>query len=266
MPVSVGHATLGVMVDSQPESLHHRTFRNRSLRESRFIGCDLSQVVIRGSDVGGMEVDSPWLLEGGAGLLVNGVDVVPLVDAELNRRFPGRELRGATAPDGLRAAWTAVERTWAGTLARASTMPPGTVEVSVDGEWSLIQTLRHLVMATDTWLGKAVLQHDQPYHPVGLPNDDHASDAYDDSVFTAQNPTWDEVLTARADRQALVTDFLAHVTPDQLAAARKNPHSPEHGETVLSCLHTILEEEWEHHRYAVRDLSTLTRANATLTA
>jgi len=90
VPVSVGHATLGFMVDSQPESLHHRTFRNRSLRESRFIGCDLSQVVIRGSDVGGMEVDSPWLLEGGAGLLVNGVDVVPLVDAELNRRFPGR--------------------------------------------------------------------------------------------------------------------------------------------------------------------------------
>ena len=121
-------------------------------------------------------------------------------------------------------------------------------------------------MATDTWLGKAVLQHDQPYHPVGLPNDDHASDAYDDSVFTAQNPTWDEVLTARADRQARVADFLAHVTPDQLAAARKNPHSPKHDETVLSCLHTILEEEWEHHRYAVRDLSTLTRANATLTA
>jgi len=120
-------------------------------------------------------------------------------------------------------------------------------------------------MATDTWLGKAVLQHDQPYHPVGLPNDDHDSDAYDDSVFTAQNPTWDEVLTARADRQALVADFLAHVTPDQLAAARKNPHSPEHDETVLSCLHTILEEEWEHHRYAVRDLSTLTRANATPT-
>ncbi len=26
-------------------------------------------------------------------LLVNGVDVVPLVDAELNRCFPGRELR-----------------------------------------------------------------------------------------------------------------------------------------------------------------------------
>jgi hypothetical protein len=26
---------------------------------------------------------------------------------------------------------------------------------------------------------------------------------------------------------------------------------------VLSCLRTILEEEWEHHRYAVRDLDAL---------
>lgn len=46
-------------------------------------------------------------LEGGSSLLVNGVDVVPLVDTELNRRFPGRELREAEDPDGLRAAWAA---------------------------------------------------------------------------------------------------------------------------------------------------------------
>ncbi len=43
---------------------------------------------------------------------------------------------------------------------------------------------------------------------------------------------------------------------------RKNPHAPDHAETVLSCLHTILEEEWEHHRYAVRDLDALKAADA----
>jgi hypothetical protein len=55
----------------------------------------------------------------------------------------------------------------------------------------------------------------------------------------------------------MVRDFLATVTPELLAATRRNPHSPEHPETVLSCLHTILEEEWEHHRYAVRDLDAI---------
>src|SRR5699024_7411756 len=119
------------------------------------VGCDLSGVVVRGSELGGMELDSPWLLEGGHRLLVNGVDVVPLVDAELDRRFPGRELRLAADPEGLRAAWAALERTWARTLARAEAMPAGAVDASVDGEWSFAQTLRHLVMATDTWLGLA---------------------------------------------------------------------------------------------------------------
>lgn len=44
------------------------------------------------------------------------------------------------------------------------------------------------------------------------------------------------------------------ITCDELAAERRNPWSPERPETVLSCLHTIPEEAWEHHRYAVRDL------------
>src|SRR5690606_35680523 len=86
-------------------------------------------------------------------------------EAELNRRFPGRADRRATDPDGLRAAWAALERTWAATLARVAAMPAGTVDVSVDGEWSFAQTLRHLVFATDMWLGRAILQIDQPFHP-----------------------------------------------------------------------------------------------------
>jgi hypothetical protein len=234
-----------------------RLVRDQSLRGTRFVGCDLSGVVARGCDVAGMEVDSPWLMEDGARLLVNGVDVVPLVDAELNRRFPGRELRSATSPAGLRDAWAAVEAAWAATLERASTMPPGTVDPSVGGEWSLAQTLRHLVMATDTWLGKAVLGLDQPYHPLGLPNDDHDTQAHDGSEFTDRTPTYAEVLEARAGRQAMVREFVARVSGPELAGQRRNPHAPQHDETVLSCLHTILEEEWEHHRYAVRDLGEL---------
>lgn len=244
----------------EPEVLRGRTFRHRSLRGSRFVDCDLSDVVVRGSAVTGLELDSPWLVESGGRLLVNGVDVVPLVDAELNRRFPGRELRGARDPEGLRTAWAAVERTWAATLARVGTMPAGTADESVDDEWSVAQTLRHLVMATDTWLGRAILEREHPYHPAGLPNDDGESAAYDESDFSAEAPTFEEVLEARSDRQAMVRDHLAGVTSEALAEPRRNPHAPDHPETVLSCLHTILEEEWEHHRYATRDLDALSAA------
>lgn len=247
------------MDGTEAESLQGRTFRGRSLRGARFVGCDLSDVVVRGSDVGGMEVDSPWLLEEGGRFLVNGVDVVPLVDAELDRRFPGRALRTAADPDGLRRAWAALEQAWAATVARATAMPAGTVDRSVDGEWSFAQTLRHLVMATDTWLGRAVLEREHPFHPVGLPNDDDdgGTVAFDGSEFSGGTPAFEEVLTARADRQGMVHAYLKDVTEEQLAAPRRNPHAPDHGETVLSCLRTILEEEWEHHRYAVRDLDAL---------
>jgi hypothetical protein len=56
---------------------------------------------------------------------------------------------------------------------------------------------------------------------------------------------------------ALVRDFLATVTPEALAKTRKNPWAPQYPESTLQCVHVILEEEWEHHRYAVRDLDAL---------
>ncbi len=208
-----------------------------------------------------MEIDSPWLLEGGSRLIVNGIDVAPLVDAALNARFPGRELRGAADPEGLRAAWAAVELAWVGTVQRAAAMPTGTVDATVDGEWSFAQTLRHLVMATDTWLGKAVLRVQDPYHPIGQPyDDDGGSAAFDEGTFSTEKPSFDEVLRVRAERQAMVRDFLAATTALGLAEPRHNPHAPDHDESVRSCLSTILEEEWEHHRYAVRDLDALSAA------
>jgi hypothetical protein len=38
---------------------------------------------------------------------------------------------------------------------------------------------------------------------------------------------------------------------------RRNPGSPEHRQSVRSCLHVILDEEWEHLRYALCDLAVL---------
>jgi DinB superfamily/Pentapeptide repeats (8 copies) len=242
---------------SRSDELQGAEFVDANLRGARFVRADLSGVVMRGVDVQGADIDAPWLLDEQGSLRVNGVDVAPLVDAELDRRFPGRAERRAETPDGLRAAWAALEGAWAATLDRVAGMPEGTVDVQVDGEWSFAQTLRHLVMATDTWLGRAIEGVEQPFHPIGQPNDDYASDGNDPSVFATTPPSYAEVLEVRAGHVARVRAFLAAVTPDELDGARANPWSPEHPETVRSCLHTILEEEWEHHRYAVRDLDTI---------
>jgi len=239
------------------DDLQGAQFVDANLRGARFVRAELCGVVMRAVDVRGMDIDASWLVDGEGSLRINGVDVVPFVGAELDRRFPGRADRRAADPDGLRAAWAALGRTWAATLERVAAMPADAVDVSVDGEWSFAQTLRHLVMATDTWLGRAILEIDQPYHPIGQPNVEYETDGCDMTVFSTVTPPYAEVLEVRAGRVAMVRDFLATVTPDDLAATRKNPWAPEYPESVLACLHTILEEEWEHHRYAVRDLDAI---------
>src|SRR5690606_35754524 len=154
-------------------------------------------------------------------------------------------------------AYETVQRAWATPLEQAAALPAGAVDESVDGEWSFAQTLRHLVGATDIWLRHAVQRVEQPFHPLGVFGDYADEGPFDLSVLTDGTPTYDEVLAARADRVGMVRDFLDTVTPDQLDEPRANPWAPAHPETVRSCLHTILEEEWEHHRFAVRDLGTI---------
>lgn len=227
-------------------------FADEDLRGARFVRSALAGAVIRGGDVRGLEIDAPWL-KGGA-LMVNGVDVVPFVEAELDQRFPGRGLRHADDPAGLRTAWASVERAWATAVDRARSMPAGSVDVSVDGEWSFAQTLRHLVFATDAWLGKAILRLPRPFHPFGQPHAEYETDGYDMSLFTTEQPAFADVLAVRAERQALVRDFLATVTPQLLAEPRTTAWSATDEAPVLHGLNVILNEEWEHLRFALRDL------------
>jgi hypothetical protein len=237
------------------DDLQGAQFVKVNLRGARFAQSDLSGIVMRGVDVSGADIDAPWLPDGT--FLVNGVDVTPYVEAELDRRFPGRDQRRAADPDGLRAAWDVLQTTWAATVDRAAAMPPGTVDISVDGEWSFAQTLRHLILATDVWFRRGVMELEQPFHPLGLTDGSMEEEGWDVSVFTKTEPTYAEVLEARAGRVAMIRDYLATVTPDDLATPRKNPHNPEYGETTRSCLHVILEEEWEHLRFAIRDLDAI---------
>lgn len=249
------------MVDfSRGDDLSAARFDGTNLRGARFVGADLSGVVMRGVQVENLDIDAPWLPDGDH-LLINGVDVIGFVEGELNRRFPGREQRRADTPEGLRAAWLVLQDAWSAAVQRAADLSPAAVEASVDGEWTFAQTLRHLVLATDTWLGRGVLELEQPFHPIGqaMPNADE--DGLDLSLFMTERPTYDEVLRVRAERVAMVTDFLADVTAADLAVERRNPWAPQYPETTLSCLHVILEEEWEHLRYALRDLDAI--ANAT---
>ncbi|NYJ02469.1 hypothetical protein HNR19_003167 [Nocardioides thalensis] len=226
-------------------------FTDQDLSGARFVRCDLSDAVVRGSWVVGLQVDTHDLTDGP--IWVNGVDVTPYVEQQLNAQLPGRELKHAQTPEGLREAWAAVEEAWADVVPTAV----GKEQISVEGEWTFEQTLRHLVLATNAWLHGAILQQEQPFHWIGIPFAEYATEGGDMTIFREPD-SYEQVLQVRAEHQAIVRDYLATVDADTLAETRPNPWASEHQEPVLACLHVILNEEWEHLRYAVRDLATIT--------
>lgn len=234
--------------DFEGASFVATSFKGATLRE-----CDVSGVTMRGVEVDGLDIDSPDLIFGS--LIVNGVDVVPLVDAELNRQFPGRKLQKARTPEGLRDGWAAVQAAWQETVTNT---PRELVDAHVEHEWSLAQTLRHLVLATDAWLRGGIMGTEQPFHEIGQIFTAAAEMGFDISIFRADAPAFEDILAVRAERQQLVTDFVATATQELLAEERDDPWGGvDWHPSVGDCVRVILEEEWAHLRYIRRDLALL---------
>lgn len=237
-------------------------FRFTDLSRSRFEQSYLTRAVMRGVDLGGADVDGDI-----RGLTLNGVDVGPLVEASLDERFPGRAGRRSPDPGEQLRAYEAAQERWSAVIARA-TADPRLRDAQVDGEWSVAQTLRHLVLATDAWLRYAVLGIDDAFCPIGLPFSEWEDRSASIGIDVTATPTWAEVLAARADRVAQVREFLAAQTAQSFATPpRRLPpwddDAPpqERGEmTVGRCLGVIGNEEWEHLRFALRDLAALEAA------
>ena len=230
-------------------------FHRADLTGASFRLVDLTGVTIRGAAL--VNMDLSGMIEN---LRVNGVDVVPLVEAELNRRYPERaKMRPADAA-GYREAWDILERLWSETVERARGLAPELLHERVDGEWSFIETLRHLVFATDAWVKRAILGVPSPWDPLDLPHDEMPDEPSVPRDLDAR-PSLDEVLALRADRMATVRQVLAGLTDEKLAGMTEpvmEPGYPEPGSfAVRRCLQAILNEEWEHRLFAERDLDAL---------
>lgn len=238
---------------------------------SRVDDLDLSGVHLHGTNLEGARLTDAYLLGADIsgdieGMILNGVEIEPLVQAELDRIHPERVKLRSPDVAGLREAWAMVETLWAATVERALGLPEDVQRQRVDGEWSVVETLRHLVLATDCWLSRAIELEPKPYHPWGLPWGGAGAELADAiGVDMSASPSLEEVVPVRRGRQEAVRRTLEELTDPELAEVRTAPDTPGHpsGEhSVLQCLHVILNEEWEHHRYTVRDLEILDPAGA----
>jgi uncharacterized damage-inducible protein DinB len=241
------------------------TFHEVDLSGARFHGVYLTdtdfrdvmfgRVRMRGVEL--MDVDITGEI---SNLTINGVDVAPLVTAELERRHPELATMRPADPAGFREAWAVLERLWAGTVDRARGMDPALLHESVDGEWSFVETLRHLAFATDAWIRRGILGDPTPWDPLDLPWDE-MPDTPGVPRDREVRPSLDTVLDLRRDRVAGVRDFLDALTEESLAADTEPVEGPgwprSRSYPVRECLLVVLNEEWWHRMFAERDLDAL---------
>jgi hypothetical protein len=230
-------------------------------KNARFLEADFSGARFHGVNFSNVKISDAWLFNGQSSglvgnLTVNGVDVSAYVEAELNKRHPERSLLAPFDADGMRSAWKSIEDFSAATLDRARALPPDQLDESVDEEWSFLETLRHLVFATDRWITGPVFGDANPFQTLGMPNPPH--DEVDAGWFDLNGkPTFDEVLAVRRERMDRVAELLEGIDSDEL---HRKVASPNGGmTTVMSCLHVVFREEWWHDQYANRDLAILER-------
>ena len=217
---------------------------------------DLHRVTMRGVEISETTIDGEV-----ASLVVNGVDVAPLVEAELDRRYPERPRFRPTTADGFREAWDLNERLWAETVERARRLEPDLLHESVGGEWSFVQTLRHLAFASESWVGRCILGNPRPWHPLSLPWDT-APPTPGMPHDREARPSLDEALEVRHAAMALVRGVVDGLTDERLDEPTppfEGPGWPPEGESfpVRECLSVVLNEEWWHRRFAERDLAVL---------
>ncbi len=244
--------------------LREATFSRVKLNDVRMRRVDLSGAEVRGALLRGVRMRGVelWDVEISGELnnvIVNGVDIAPLVEEELNRRTPERAKMHPDDGDGFREAWAILGRLWDSTTETARSLPAETLHTRVDGEWSFTETLRHLNFASAAWVGRMILGDPSPWHPLDLPWDE--APGWDGIPWDREaRPDLDEVLEVRRSRQAMVGGVIESLTEEQLASqvTRTEPGWPQLEDFPFKeCLLIVLNEEWEHRRYAERDLATL---------
>jgi hypothetical protein len=223
-----------------------------------FWGADLTGARFRDVNLTDATVSHAWLVNVDIDafvdkVMINGVDVTAFVN-EHDPWYPLRAMLRPTSREDMLATWDALEGEWATTLAMAADLPAAAWHESVGGEWSLLETMRHLVFAMDKWFTAPILG--EGFDPSGKPNSGSVDFPFP-GLDASLTPSTAEVLATRAERSARFRDYLATVATDDLVRSvmvLENGANP-----VLECLQVVFEEEFWHNRYARRDLGLLGR-------
>jgi hypothetical protein len=237
------------------ERFVEQDFTGAEFRECTLDGARLIGVVMQDAEIDGLVTN----------LVVNGVEVMAYVEAELDRRYPVRVLIRSDVPAELFEGWRQLQADWSATIDRLRASP-GMENRTVNGEWSALDTLRHLVFVHDSWFRRCVLGSTDLFTPIGLAIDD-VPDREGQGLDLTADPSLDDVAVVRAEQAAELNEWLMTVTPAQLAATAPIPEGNRwppyaRGRSTRQCLGTVLNEEFAHHGFCVRDLDLMEASTA----
>jgi hypothetical protein len=242
---------------SEEQQHEPREFEGEDLSDAVFWGVDLRRALFRDADLTGVkvfhaqltDVDIDGIVER---LVVNGVDVTDYVNTH-DTWFPLRTMLRPADAAGASAAWDRIAAEWAVNCERAGRLGDAGFTESVNGEWSMRDTIRHLLFAIEKWFVLPLLGATE-FSPIGLPNTGSRSFPWPGLDLSA-SPTTAEVLSAWEQLTARVR---ASFEALDMASLPAEVEVLENGAVPgTECVYVVLEESFEHLRYARRDLAVL---------
>jgi len=160
-----------------------------------------------------------------------------------------------------------VDTVWSETIERARRLDDELVRQRVDGEWSFVETLRHLIFVSDAWLGRTIMSEAEPYHRLGIPPDhgigepDPAVDVGPWGIDVFAEADLDDVVAVRDERTRQMRALVADLSDGDLRSLCANNTAPGFPAStripVQVAIDVVIGEEWAHHGFAHRDLTKL---------
>jgi hypothetical protein len=138
------------------------------------------------------------------------------------------------------------------TYERALSFTEAQRHLSVDEEWSLVESIRHLVFVLDGWLHRTIRGEADPFHPVGLPPSFMPPKPDATSIDPDAHPTFEEARDVLRGRMQAFRSYVDELTRQELSRPIDNFTGSVHGSLWI-----IFGELWAHNQFMNRDLDVI---------
>ena len=159
----------------------------------------------------------------------------------------------------LRDSFEQVQALWAATIDRARGFSEEQLHESVAGEWSFVRTLRHVIYAIDTWVGRVVLDESARSTRGASPSASTPTPSSTSPWTSTPSRPSTRCCWSTPSGWASVRDLLAGLSNtdlDRVCTPDDTTH-PSEPHTVRECVLVVVEEGWWHNGFANRDLDAL---------